>query len=160
MKYHQKHIKAIGRDNENMSMLAILHKKEQKATKGTTISNQKQMQMAILYGSINDHISKTWIKAKRRENIDINDMHWDFQAAKQYMDNTNLEYIEGGESKQHDSIKNLVIKGKHQYIGCFNTFLKKHTGFNFSISCTGSKDKLEYGDLNNQLGFRMSRRGL
>ena len=48
---------------------------------------------------------------------------------------------------QRDCIKNLVVKGKHQYIRCFNTFLKKHTGFSFSITRTGSKTKLEYGDL-------------
>eukprot|EP00957_Ditylum_brightwellii_P011628 878553-Ditylum_brightwellii.AAC.1 len=63
------------------------------------------------------------------------------------MDNNNLDYVETGESKQCDCIKNLIIKGKHQYIRCFNTFLEKNTGFNFSISHTGSKDKLEYGDL-------------
>eukprot|EP00957_Ditylum_brightwellii_P096857 7376463-Ditylum_brightwellii.AAC.1 len=93
-------------------------------------------------------MNKIWVKVKRQKNIDITDMCWDFQASKQYMGNNNLEYIETEKSKQCDCINNLTIKGKHQYIGCFNTFLKKHTDFNFSVSHTGSNDKLEYGDLN------------
>eukprot|EP00957_Ditylum_brightwellii_P043244 3277135-Ditylum_brightwellii.AAC.1 len=74
-------------------------------------------------------------------------MCWDFQAAKQYMHDNNLEYVETGESKQCDCIKNLTVKGKRQYIRCVNTFLEKHTGFSVSISCTGYKTKPEYGDL-------------
>eukprot|EP00957_Ditylum_brightwellii_P132890 10134100-Ditylum_brightwellii.AAC.1 len=74
-------------------------------------------------------------------------MHWDFQAAKQYMHNNNLEFVETGESKQRDCIKHLIVKGKYQYIRCFKTFLKKYTGFSFSVSCTGSKTKLKYGDM-------------
>eukprot|EP00957_Ditylum_brightwellii_P090508 6892436-Ditylum_brightwellii.AAC.1 len=75
-----------------------------------------------------------WVKIKRWNNLGMDDLRWDFLAAKQYMNNNNLEYIEMGESMQQDCIKNLIVKGKHQYIGCFNTLLKKHTGFSFSIA--------------------------
>jgi len=169
MKYHQKHIKVIGRDYANTTMLAFLREKGWKSAKGTIISNQKQMHVAIttrvkkcdtfedlfqllqeLYTALytsQDNINKTWVKIKRRKNLEMNDLRWDFQAAKQYMQDNYLEYIETGESMQRDCIKNLIVKGKHQYIGCFNTFLKKHTGFSFSIARTGSKSKLEYGEL-------------
>ena len=169
MKYHQKHIKVIGRDYTNTTMLAFLSEKGWKSAKGTIISNQKQMHVAIrsqvkicdtfedlfqllqeLYAALytsQDNIKKTWVKIKRRKNLEMDDLRWDFLAAKQYMQDNNLEYIETGESMQRDCIKNLIVKGKHQYIGCFNTFLKKHTGFSFSIARTGSKTKLEYGDL-------------
>ena len=47
MKYHQKHIKVIGRDYANTTMLAFLNEKGWKSAKGTIISNQKQMHVAI-----------------------------------------------------------------------------------------------------------------
>eukprot|EP00957_Ditylum_brightwellii_P137878 10512380-Ditylum_brightwellii.AAC.1 len=92
---------------------------------------------AALYTS-QDNMNKTWIKNKKRKNLDIDDMRWDFQVAKQYMHDNNLQYIETDKSKQHDCVKNLIVNGKHQYIRCFNTFLKKQTGFSFNTLLTGS----------------------
>eukprot|EP00957_Ditylum_brightwellii_P098253 7486072-Ditylum_brightwellii.AAC.1 len=127
MKYYQKHIKVIGQDYTNTTMLAFLYKKRWKSTTGAIISNQKQMHMAIrsqikicdlfedllmlleeLYSALytsQDHINKICIKVKRWNFFHIDDMRWDFQAAKQYMDDNNIEYIETGESKQHECIK-------------------------------------------------------
>eukprot|EP00957_Ditylum_brightwellii_P041103 3111952-Ditylum_brightwellii.AAC.1 len=36
---------------------------------------------AALYTS-QDNINKTWVKIKRRENLGMDDLHWDFLAAK------------------------------------------------------------------------------
>ena len=115
MKYHQKHIKVIGQDYAYTTMLAFLRENGWKSAKGTIILNQKQMHVAIrsrvkicdtfedlfqllqeLYAALytfQDNINKTWVKIKRRKNLVMDDLPWDFLAAKQYMHNNNLEYI-------------------------------------------------------------------
>eukprot|EP00957_Ditylum_brightwellii_P167147 12723993-Ditylum_brightwellii.AAC.1 len=47
MKYHQKHIKVIGRDYATTTMLAFLRENGWKSAKCTCITNQKQMHVAI-----------------------------------------------------------------------------------------------------------------
>eukprot|EP00957_Ditylum_brightwellii_P192181 14629500-Ditylum_brightwellii.AAC.1 len=100
--------------------------------KGVIISNQKQMHTVILscirrcksfddlfkllteiYSELytsQDHMNKVWVKVERYTCIDPEEMHWDFQTAKQYMDDNNLEYLETGNSKECDCIKNLLLQ--------------------------------------------------
>eukprot|EP00957_Ditylum_brightwellii_P167638 12761606-Ditylum_brightwellii.AAC.1 len=89
MKYHQKHIKIIGRDYANTTMLAFLPEKGKKSAKGTIISNQKQMHVAIrsqvkicdtfedvfklleeLYAAhytSQDNMNKMWVKSRGKK---------------------------------------------------------------------------------------------
>eukprot|EP00957_Ditylum_brightwellii_P141569 10784993-Ditylum_brightwellii.AAC.1 len=45
---------------------------------------------SALYTS-QDHMNKVWVKVKRCKTIDPEEMHWDFQTAKQFMDDTTMK---------------------------------------------------------------------
>eukprot|EP00957_Ditylum_brightwellii_P131093 9999703-Ditylum_brightwellii.AAC.1 len=89
MKYHQKHIKVIGRDYANTTILAFLCKKGWKSTKSPITSKQKQMHVDIrsqvkicdtfedlfklleelyiaLYTS-QDNMNKMWVESRGRK---------------------------------------------------------------------------------------------
>eukprot|EP00957_Ditylum_brightwellii_P061756 4686445-Ditylum_brightwellii.AAC.1 len=76
----------------------------------------------------------------------MDDMQWDFQAAENYMKNNSLQY-EDDRGKQRHCIKNVIMKGRHQFLRYFNTFLLSNTGFKCSVAKLGVKPKMKYGTL-------------
>eukprot|EP00957_Ditylum_brightwellii_P079348 6032787-Ditylum_brightwellii.AAC.1 len=53
--------------------------------------------------------------------------------------------------KQRYCIKNVIVKGRHQFLGYFNTFLLSNTGFNISVAKLGAKLKMKHSTLNEDL---------
>eukprot|EP00957_Ditylum_brightwellii_P205820 15345602-Ditylum_brightwellii.AAC.1 len=78
-----------------------------------------------IHGS-QDPSNKQWVKMRHQKSKTKDDMQWDFQAAQNYMKNNSLQY-EDDSGKQRYCIKNVIMKGRHQLLGYFNTFLLSNT---------------------------------
>eukprot|EP00957_Ditylum_brightwellii_P168144 12800154-Ditylum_brightwellii.AAC.1 len=88
---------------------------------------------------------------------------WDFKAADNYITSSSLEYKETStnneKGKQQNSIKNIIIKERHQFLCYINKFLLYNNGFKILVAKLGAKDKTEYGALKPEFLSYKGKRG-